>query len=140
MLILDTDHLSEFERGSTAGERLIARLDSTDEEIAATIISVEEEMRGWLAQIHRLNNDPHGQVVAYRRLRARFDFFSNWQVLPWTDNAANIFVRLRQQAVRIGPMDLKIASIALEHRAVLLTRNLADFSKVPQLRVVNWLD
>jgi tRNA(fMet)-specific endonuclease VapC len=36
-------------------------------------------------------------------------------------------------------MDLKIASIALQQGATLLTRNTADFSKVPGLNFANWL-
>ena len=41
--------------------------------------------------------------------------------------------------VRIGAMDIKIASIALANDAILLTRNLNDFQKVPGLRVADWL-
>lgn len=37
-------------------------------------------------------------------------------------------------------MDLKIASIAISHDAMLLSRNLRDFRKVPGLNVENWLD
>jgi tRNA(fMet)-specific endonuclease VapC len=37
-------------------------------------------------------------------------------------------------------MDLKIAAINLVHDAILLTRNLVDFAKIPGLRVENWLD
>jgi len=37
-------------------------------------------------------------------------------------------------------MDLRIASIALEYNAAVLTRNLVDFTKVPALKVENWLD
>ena len=37
-------------------------------------------------------------------------------------------------------MDLKIASICIAHDALLLTRNLVDFEKVPRLKVENWLD
>ncbi|MBM3862272.1 MAG: type II toxin-antitoxin system VapC family toxin [Verrucomicrobia bacterium] len=47
---------------------------------------------------------------------------------------------LRKHRLRVGTMDLKIASICLAHDATLLTRNLADFQKVPGLRVENWLD
>jgi tRNA(fMet)-specific endonuclease VapC len=35
-------------------------------------------------------------------------------------------------------MDLKIAAIALANKATLLTRNTADFSKVPALMTENW--
>lgn len=37
-------------------------------------------------------------------------------------------------------MDLKIAAICIAHDAMLLSRNLVDFEKVPGLRVENWLD
>ena len=36
-------------------------------------------------------------------------------------------------------MDLRIASIALTHDATLLSRNLRDFTKIPGLRVEDWL-
>ncbi len=42
MLVLDTDHLVEFDEASDAGARLKERLLAADQEIAATIISVEE--------------------------------------------------------------------------------------------------
>jgi len=61
-------------------------------------------------------------------------------MLPWDSEAATHFTRLRRQGIRIGTMDLKIASITLAHDATLLTRNLSDFSQVPELRVENWLD
>ena len=48
--------------------------------------------------------------------------------------------RLRDQRIRIGTHDLKIASIVLAHDATLLTRNTVDFAKVPGLRIQNWLD
>jgi hypothetical protein len=44
VLILDTDHLSEFDRGSPAGERLGQRLVESGKEVAATIVSVEEQL------------------------------------------------------------------------------------------------
>lgn len=36
--------------------------------------------------------------------------------------------------------NLRIASIALEYHATVLTRSLLDFTKVPGLQVENWLD
>ncbi len=35
-------------------------------------------------------------------------------------------------------MDLKIAAITLANNATLLTRNLADFNKVPGLKAEDW--
>ena len=37
-------------------------------------------------------------------------------------------------------MDLRIACIALEYDATILTRNTADFAKIPGVRFENWLD
>ncbi|WP_256872795.1 type II toxin-antitoxin system VapC family toxin, partial [Candidatus Entotheonella palauensis] len=42
------------------------------------------------------------------------------------------------QRVRIGRMDLRIASIALSRDMVSVTRNASDFSKVPGLRIEDW--
>jgi tRNA(fMet)-specific endonuclease VapC len=60
--------------------------------------------------------------------------------LPFDDAAADRFEQLRRAGVRIGGMDLKIASIGLVHGALILSANLQDFQKVPGLRVENWLD
>jgi tRNA(fMet)-specific endonuclease VapC len=138
VLILDTDHLAALEGRSEARDRLAKRLEDSEDRIATTIISAEEELRGWLAQIRRLN-DPHREVAAYERLLRRLEFFGAWTVLPWDTQAADVFVRLQRQRIRCGSMDLKIASITLAHGAVLLTRNMVDFAKIPGLRFENWL-
>ena len=94
--------------------------------------------RGWLAQIRR-KRDPHEQIAAYQRLQRRIEFFAAWYVLPWDTAAADILQELRRQRLRIGTMDLKIASIVLAHNATLLSRNLRDFHQVPGLQVEDWL-
>ena len=40
----------------------------------------------------------------------------------------------------VGRMDLRIAAIALEEDAVVITRNLRDFERVPGLACENWAD
>src|SRR5947209_5072526 len=110
MLVLDTDHLGEFQKGSSdEARRLRGRLERASEPIATTIISVEEIMRGWLAAIHR-EKDPHRQISSYVRLQNLFGFFFSWQILPWDPTSADQFETLRDQKVRIPTMDLKIAS------------------------------
>ncbi len=42
------------------------------------------------------------------------------------------------ERVRIGTMDLRIASIALARGFTVLTRNLVDFERVPGLAVEDW--
>ncbi|MFQ5595922.1 MAG: hypothetical protein ACE5HA_17400 [Anaerolineae bacterium] len=41
---------------------------------------------------------------------------------------------------KISRADLLIASIALAHRATLVTRNVRHFERVPGLIVTNWVD
>jgi tRNA(fMet)-specific endonuclease VapC len=139
VLVLDTNHVSELGYATSAGLRLRDRLLTSGEETATTIVSVEEQLRGWLAEIHRLAS-PHNQISAYRRLQERIEFFAAWIVLPWNEAAADLFLRFRRERIRIGSMDLKIACISLVHSATLLTRNTSDFALVPGLRVANWLD
>jgi tRNA(fMet)-specific endonuclease VapC len=138
MILLDTDHLSVFtDERDARHERLAARLDRTVDPVACTIVSVEEALRGWLALVNRLR-DVHRQIPAYFRLGKLFDVLADWDVMPWDEAAADLFLLLRRR-IRIGTMDLKIAAIALTHDALLLTTNLRDFSLVPDLRCEDWL-
>src|SRR3990172_8246609 len=139
MLILDTDHLVEYQKGiSPEAQRLKQRLDEINEPFGTTIITVEEVMRGWLAAIRR-TADPVRQINAYSKLRQLFRFFATWDVFDWTHESAAQFSALKTARTRIGTMDLKTASIARAHDATLLSRNVQDFQKVPGLRVVDWL-
>jgi len=138
LLVLDTDHVSILGLPSPAATALLERIDASGQEVATTIVTVEEQLRGWLAEIHRLT-DPHRQIVAYGRLQRRIDFFAAWTVLPWDADAADLFARYRTDGVRIGSLDLKIACTVIVHDATLLTRNARDFAEVPGLRFENWL-
>lgn len=139
LLVLDTDHVSALGFPSRAGAALLERIGGSGQEVVTTIITVEEQLRGWLAEIHRLA-DPHRQIAAYERLQRRINFFAAWTVLPWGAPAADLLARHRNEGVRIGSLDLKIACIAISQEATLLTRNGTDFAQVPGLRFENWLD
>ncbi len=113
MWVLDTDHLTEYQKGtSPEAYRLKQRLDESVEPYATTIITVEEIMRGWMAAVRRIQ-DPRQQISAYARLRQLFRFFATWEVLDWDDGAADAFEALKREKTRIGTMDLKIASISV---------------------------
>ncbi len=139
MILLDTDHLSVFTDERDARHGLLnTRMEAATEQVACTIVSVEEVLRGWLAIIHRLR-DVHRQLPAYVRLGQLFNVLSDWEIVSFDERAADQFSSLRRQRIRIGTMDLKIASIALVHDALLVTANLRDYSLIPKLRCENWL-
>jgi tRNA(fMet)-specific endonuclease VapC len=139
MILLDTDHLTLLSYPTNPRcQALIDRMKaSADREIGTTIVSVEEQWRGWFALIAR-HRDVRRQVKPYEELVALHAFLSNWTIATFDDRAADRFEQARAGGVRIGSMDLKIASIALVHDALVLSANLQDFQKVPGLRVENW--
>ncbi len=140
MLLLDTDHMTAIERDGSAGQQLRVRLRAaTPESIATTIISYEEQTRGWLSTMAKART-PDMQVEVYRRLKKHLETYCRIPVVDFDEQAADVFRRLKQARIRIGTMDLKIASIALSNDATLLTRNLSDFNRVPNLRAENWID
>ena len=134
MYLLDTDNLSLLERDNADSLTLQMRLEqAAGEELATTIVNYEEQMRGWLARAAQANT-PEQMLTAYARLQGHIETFAGIPILPFDAKAAAHFARLRQAHIRIGTMDLKIAAIALANNATLLTRNLADFNKVPGLK------
>jgi len=77
VVILDTDHLTVIQRRSeTEYSRLRDRLSKLPHiDICTTIISFEEQMRGWLSVISAARNQPK-EVAAYTRLHRLLQFFS----------------------------------------------------------------
>jgi tRNA(fMet)-specific endonuclease VapC len=142
MIVLDTDHVSVLKYSDhPRAKHLVDKLDARpmDEAICLTIVTVEEQMRGWLAAVAK-ERQSHRQVMAYRELQRLFEYFQLFQIIAFDESCADQFERLRAAKIRIGTMDLKIAATALVHDALLLSANLRDFERVPGLRVEDWLD
>jgi tRNA(fMet)-specific endonuclease VapC len=94
-------------------------------------------MRGWMAYLAKSKNIEQ-QLFAYQRLNQFLENFRKINVLPFDEKAAQEFQKLKSQKIRVGTMDLKIASIAIANEAILISRNLADFEQVPNLSVKDW--
>lgn len=138
MILLDTDHLTVIQRQSEPAYTILRRrLRQTSEPVGTTIVSLEEQMRGWLAVINRAKRIEQ-QTTAYRQLHRLFTFFGNIPVLEFDDAAAERLTQLHRARIRLGAMDLKIAAIALSLNALLLSRNLTDFLRVPTLSIEDW--
>ena len=141
MILLDTDHLTPLKyRTGERGVRLTARLAdarAAGGRVGVPVVGIEEQMRGWLSAIAK-ERQPRRQVAPYRELAGLFDFFRGFEVVLFTDAAADLFAGYG--GVHITARDRKIAAIAVAHGALLLTANRRDFEQVPGLRFANWLD
>ena len=138
MFILDTDLLSILYRGGAASEALRQRLKSVaSEQIVTSIVSYEEQTRGWLSLLAKAKTT-EGQVKAYKRLKEQLLSYCVIPVLDFDREAAQEFNRLRKLHRRMGAADLKIASMALVKQATVLTRNTRDFAQVAGLSVEDW--
>jgi tRNA(fMet)-specific endonuclease VapC len=69
-------------------------------------------------------------------------FFAQFPSLPFDDNAADEYGRIRAElearGLPIGPHDTEIAAIALANGLTLVSHNLGEFSRVPGLRIEDW--
>src|SRR5262245_39160171 len=100
MILLDTDHFSvlKYPENPTC-VRLMARMgDSRDDEFFITVVTAEEQVRGWLAEIARTKR-VSAQVIHYHDFAELLVAISRRRVARFDDRAAVIFEDLRRQKV-----------------------------------------
>ena len=128
--LLDTNVCIEFLRGRKPG--IAARLATLGREDVLLCAIVKAELYFGA----RRSAQPTQSLTLVRQ------FAANFKSLPFDDEAAEIYGRLRADLTRggnlIGPNDLLIASIALAHRAVLVTHNATEFSRIAELSIEDW--
>jgi tRNA(fMet)-specific endonuclease VapC len=140
MIVLDTDVFSLMELpDSPEYVRLRARIAQLDppEPVATTVITYEEQSRGRLASVNSARS-PRQLAQAYSHLRHHILNYRKIPIIEFDEAAAEIAATLQRSKLRLGTLDIRIAAITLAHGALLLSRNLQDFRKVPNLRVEDW--
>jgi tRNA(fMet)-specific endonuclease VapC len=139
MIILDTDCLSLIDREKFLESSILRQnLDKfSPDELFTTIITFEENMRGWLAFVAK-SKTVEQPIYAYQKLHRFLESYRNTSVLDFDEKAGEVFQNLKSNKIRVGTMDLKIASIAIANDAILVSRNLADFEQIPNLQVEDW--
>ncbi len=133
--ILDTDHMTHWQRSHPAVLGRLGRTDPTS--YGTTVISLEEQLRGRLGQINQVTSTDRLRF-AYAALQTTDSFYRRTQVFEFSYGAELRYVGLLKQRLRVGTQDLRIAAIALSLNATVVTCNVRDFGRVPGLAIEDW--
>ena len=135
LFVLDTDTLVLFQEGHEAVCRRV--LSHAMEDLAISVITVEEQLSGWYTLLRRAKN-AEKLARAYQRLADSVALLSRFRILSFTEPAIDRFQQLKAQKLGVKHMDLRIAAITVEHAGTLVTRNARDFQCVPGLAIEHW--
>jgi tRNA(fMet)-specific endonuclease VapC len=135
LYIFDTDSVSLLRTHHPELSRRTLAVPPADR--AITVITVEEQLTGWYTYLRRATR-PQQVERAYQELAEVVTYLARLPILPFPLATIARFEALRKQKLNVGANDLRIAAIALEHGAVVVTRNVRDFGRVPNLAVEDW--
>ena len=70
-------------------------------------------------------------------------FVSAFDILDFNDSDAEVYGSIRADLERkgmvIGPYDMQIAAQALTRDIILVTNNTGEFSRIPNIKIENWV-
>ncbi len=135
LYVLDTDCISLLRDNHPEVSRRVRALPRSD--CAITVITVEEQLNGWYTFLRKASHPEHGER-AYRQLGEAVLYLARLPILPFTLPAIARFEALKKQKLNVRANDLRITAIAREVGAVVVTRNVRDFQRVPNLAVEDW--
>jgi tRNA(fMet)-specific endonuclease VapC len=135
LFVFDTDILSLFQTGHAIVRQRVA--GHSPEELATTIITVEEQLSSWYT-LRRRVKDRDKLARVYERFAENVRFLSGLQILSFPESAITRFEGLVQMKLGVRANDLRIAAIALHSSATVVTRNRRDFERVPGVVVEDW--
>lgn len=139
MYILDTNVLTALHLGNPKIINAVQQLGNAT--IAITVITKVEMLRGRIEFL--LKADQGDSLLRAQRLLLETEHqLDKIRIIPFDNNAIAQFEKLAAMPSmrKAGRADLLIASITLSQNATLVTRNVKDFQRFPQLKFVNWFD
>jgi tRNA(fMet)-specific endonuclease VapC len=135
LFALDSDTFSLMERSHPIVSARVAACPVN--EIAVPVFVVEEMLSGWYSMIRKAKTPPR-LAQGYDELAGAVSALSGLQILRFTEAAIARFEDLHRARLNVGANDLRIAAIALEYNATVVTRIVRDFNVVPGLTVEDW--
>lgn len=134
--VMDTDILSLLLQGHPDVVREASSFPNGS--IVITVISLEEQLTGWYTFLRRARTKSQ-IAMAYERLAKTAEVLSGFPILTFDEPAIDRCDALVALRLGVRKPDLRIAAITLENAAILVTRNLRDFRRVPGLILENWV-
>jgi tRNA(fMet)-specific endonuclease VapC len=135
LFVLDTDTLSLHYHGHPIVQSKVTACKP--DELAVTVITVEEQLSGWYSLLRTFKKRDE-LARTYAQLGNAVKALGQWAILPYTEAAMLRYDHLKSLKLNVKSQDLRIAAIALEHSAVVVTRNVRDFQRVPGLVIEDW--
>ncbi len=135
LYLLDTDTVSLYQHGHPRVYTAVA--DHPSNVVVISVMTVEEQLSGWYSELRRAKKAPMLAAI-YQRMAKTVRFYAALPILSFTEPAIARYEDFKRRKIRIGKTDLRIAAIALEHDAVLVTRNSRDFKQIPGLTIEDW--
>ena len=132
-MILDTDVLSAIVSPRCPG-KVVRELEQAEGPIHTTAVN-------WGEIAYGLARHARGD-----RLRKAYEMrvLPALEILAFDRECAEVYGRVRagleKKGEHLGEADLMIAAIALHHGLTLVSGNTRHFSRVPGLKLVNWLE
>ncbi len=135
LYILDSDTVTHLRNRHPVVLDRARRVPEAD--VCVSVITLEEQLDGWYKLLHRPIPKPR-LADAYRRLVETVGHYRFARILPFTEEAIDHAERLLKMRLNVKRNDLRIAAIALEADATVVTANVRDFTRVPGLLVEDW--
>jgi tRNA(fMet)-specific endonuclease VapC len=133
--LLDTTTLTLLQRNHLQVSNAFARHSGNT--IGLTSVNIEEVIGGWFALLRKVKNNSH-EARTSQSLAEAMAFLANFPIFPVTEPALDRFDHLLRLKLNVGKMDLKIAAIALEQNATVVSNNVRDFRRIPGLLLEDW--
>ena len=135
IFLLDTDMLSLHQRKQP---KVLAAVDShATDQLCVSTVTLEEQIGGWSA-LARSAKTPEEHEHAAMLLSALVVSWNRFAIAPMTVAARTQFDLLVSAKLNVKHNDLRIAAIAQELGATVVTRNRRDFGRVPGLMIEDW--
>jgi tRNA(fMet)-specific endonuclease VapC len=133
--IFDSDTFTHY----TYGHSIVAAKAEAQSEgaVGLSAITLEESLTGWYSLLRKCRH-PEQIEHTYHSMIDSVKAANNFELVNYSVAAIRRYETLAKLKLNVGKNDLRIAAIALECGATVVTANVRDFSRVPDLKVEDW--